>query len=181
VRDDKVLRSNKATRSAKVIISRLLDTVGDGSGTKAATGDYSVTPAFFRIKPGPTESFSIERMIVSIEDTAGFAAADYGNIAGGLANGVVVYVENDRDGIVYRLTDISRPIVNNAGWGYCCYDANLVTWGPGNEFLLVRWTFARSGAPVVLRGSLGERLVVALNDDCTGLVEHNFLVQGYIL
>ena len=47
------------------------------------------------------------------------------------------------------------------------------------QIIVVRWTFAKSGAPIRLDGAKNARLEVLLNDDLTGLVDHHFVVQGY--
>lgn len=157
------------------VLTRFLDTNGDGTGTTNANGNYSVTPEEFYIQPGEGYYYDIARMIVEIQDTSGMSAVDYGNIAGGLANGVSVQVVRGAT----TLRDLTPdPIKSNAEWASYCYDADLKTWSTGNEFLAVRWTFAKSGKPLYLSGDHSDRLVVTLNDDLTGLVEHKFLVQG---
>lgn len=66
-----------------------------------------------------------------------------------------------------------------SGEGFC-YDVELKSWGAGNEVLLVRYTFLKSGQFVRLVGDNNERLEVVLNDNLTGLIDHSFLIQGYI-
>lgn len=158
------------------IFSRYLDTNGIGTGTKNANGDYSTVSDIFYIQPPAGTQYEINRMIVEIEDTAGFQAEEYGNLGAALTNGITVREQNG-DGTVIDLTD-GIPIKTNAGWGALCYDVDLKTWGAGDEVLLVRWTFATAGNPLFLNGDSLDRLEVILNDNFTGLVEHYFLVQG---
>ena len=160
------------------MISRFLDTNFDGTGTKNAVGNYSGVEEKFGIQPATNQVYAIERMIVSIGDASGVRADRYGGLAGGLSNGISLRVEN-YTGTVYALTDSDSLITTNASWGAYCYDVELKTWGSGPELLVARWTFAKSGTPVWLNGSEGERLVVALNDDCSDLTDHRFLVQGH--
>ena len=168
--------SGQPTKQGR-LISRYLDTNGNGTGTTNANGDYSTVSDIFYIQPAAGEVFRISRMIVTVEDTAGMAAADYGNITGNLTNGITVREQND-SGTITDLTG-GIPVKSNAQWARLCYDANVLTWGNGNEFLTVRWTFARTGQEMRLDGDENERLEVVLNDDFTGLVTHYFLVQGY--
>ena len=160
----------------QLIVARFLDTNGDGSGTTNFNGDYSSAQEIAYIQPGATETIYLSRMLVTIEDTSGFSAADYGNITSGLSNGVQVRVQ-DEDGTAVDLT-AGSPITSNAEWGTFCYDVALKTWSTGNEFLLVRWTFEKSGTPIKLDGRKSARLEVLLDDDLQGLVAHKFLVQG---
>lgn len=163
------------------IFSRFLDTNGDGTGTTNANGDYSGTgnEDQFYIAPASGESFWIERMIVSVEDTSGFTAQEYGNLGAALTDGIEVQVRTGADTVKIDLTD-GVPIETNAHWGRMCYDVDVKSWGAGNELLVCRWTFTRTGGALILNGGNSERLTVVLSDSFTGLISHYFLVQGYV-
>jgi len=160
-----------------LIFSRYLDTVGDGSGTKSATGDYSAVQGIFRIAPAAGVIYRVTRMIIHIGDTSGFTAAEYGNLGAALGNGVQVRTHNGAATII-DLTD-NVPVTTNAEWGNSCYDVDLKTWGAGDESLLVRWTFSKAGQDIRLDGDATEELQVLLDDDLQGLLDHHFVVQGY--
>lgn len=157
-------------------IFRYLDTNGDGTGDKEAIGDYSGAGLtwFYYEATGYTE---INRMIISYEDGTGFRAERYASLNAALPVGILVKQVDALNNEMLDLTD-NLPITNNAGWGDLCYDVDLKSWGPGNEFILVRWTFGQSGSPLALNA--GQKLIVVLNDDFTGLVSHKFMVQGEI-
>lgn len=159
-------------------LARYLDFNGDGTGGKNANGNYASAADILYIQPPAGYTFHIARMIVEIEDTGVMRAEYYGSTNGALTNGIQVR-EQDDSGTINDLTD-GVPIKTNAGWGSQCYDVDVKSWGAGNEVLLVRWTFAASGAPIVLDGANNERLEVVLNDDLSGLVEHRFMVQGLV-
>ena len=156
--------------------SRWLDTVGDGSGVKVANGDYSGSVQKFSLIPGQGEIFRVARMIVTIQDST-FAAAKYGNMTA-LTNGVRLVSSVEGEEVIDAMDGI--PVKTNAGWGAMCYDASVKAWGVGDEFLLVRWTFERTGSIIRLVGNKDESLDVILNDDFSALADHRFLVQGYI-
>lgn len=159
----------------------MLDTVGDGSGTKDANGDYSGEGAEqFLIAPGTGEIYKIARMIGTYSDTTGFSPDEYGNLNAALTNGISMGVY-DGSGIKYWLTDEDNPVKTNSDWVHYCYDWTLFSYGTGNDRAGFRWTFAKSGSPVTLNGNNGEYLAVNLNDDLTGLVDQHFLVQGVIV
>ena len=59
---------------------RYLDLVGSGLGPNNFIGDYSPTVVKARIDPPEGEIYQLERMIISIEDTNGFTAENYGDL-----------------------------------------------------------------------------------------------------
>jgi hypothetical protein len=159
------------------IVSRFADTVGDGTGSKNANGNYATTAETFYLEAGANEVVNIARMLVTVEDSTGMDATKYGNNIT-LTNGISVHCEGPDAVKMFDLTDPDVPIKTNAEWGMYCHDASLKTWGSGNDLLLVRWTFERSGTPVQLHP--GDKLIITLNDNFTGLVAHRFLLQGMI-
>lgn len=174
-----VTATPRSTGTQDVVFSRYLDTAGDGTGTKNANGNYSVTPETFYIQPPFGAVFRIARLLISIEDTSGMVADEYGNTGSALGNGIEVKVTN-LAGTVVDLTD-GVPITTNARWGSLCYDVDLKSWGitPSNDLLLVRWTFAHAGQFIRLNGSSNDVLEVILNDNLSDLIAHYFIVQGY--
>ena len=156
---------------------RYLDTNGDGSGTKQATGDYSTTPTSFYIKPANGDIYLIERAIVHIRDSAGYRADRYGDMPQALTNGIEVKMFRNGN-VSDDLTD-GIPVKVNADWGRLCYDVSPVAFGAGNDFLQARWTFAKSGQPLKLGSN--QSLHFMLNDDFTRLIEHTFMIQGISL
>ena len=139
-----------------------------------ANGNYASAADEFYIQHA-SRDITLERMIVKIRDTSGMAAGEYGNLGAALTNGVQIRVVDDQDAVQLRL-DGGVPVTSNADWGRLCYDTDLKTWGAGDEFLLVRYTFSRCGFPIYLPP--GWRFGVLLNDDLTGLVSHFFMVEG---
>lgn len=154
-------------------IYRLLDTVGDGSGTKSAIGNYSSAVEEFLIT-NPTRQIQIRRMLVEIRDTGLFSQERYGTIAA-LTNGIEVVVKDDSGTIQLNITD-GVPIKSLAHWGAKCFDMSPLPSGSGDGFVNVRWTFGRNGSDILLPA--GWSLVVQLNDDLTGLIDHTFFVGG---
>ena len=158
-----------------ILLSRYLDTNGDGTGTKNANGNYAGAVEEFYIEAQAGESLTLTSMLVAIEDTGGGTVQEYGNIGSALTNGIAVTVENEHGTVLMDLTD-AVPVTTNAHWAQLCYDVNWLDKGSGNDMIAVRWTFAKSGQPIKLEE--GQRLIVSVNDNLTGLVSHYFLVQG---
>ena len=168
--------SIKRSGEVKTPIFRYLDQNGNGTGPKNGNLNHAGSIQGYRLQPGPGEIMRIERMLVSIEDASGFSTVKYGNLAE-LTNGIVVQTSRD-DVQTLDLTD-GEPIKTNADWSAKCYDADVKSWGVGNEMLPVRWTFAKSGTVLRLVGDDLDSFDVLLNDDFSGLVKHQFFVNGY--
>ncbi len=154
---------------------------GTQDGEKNANGTYaSVTP--FWLTPVGADILSIERMLVEVEDTNGMTAAEYGNLGAALTNGITVQIiASDGSTVISDLTQ-GVPIKTNAAWRRYCFDVAVDAWGgaaPVNDVLSVRWTFAKSGVPLILKA--GQRLQVNLHDTLTGLIAHYFGIQGHYL
>lgn len=160
-----------------LILSRYLDTNGDGTGTKNAVGNYSGGAQSFKLAPPASTIYRVHRLLVTIEDTSGMTPTEYGNLGAVLTNGITVRVHNGTSTVV-DLTD-GLPVKSNEQWGALCFDAVLRSWGAGNDVLAVRWTFSAAGVPLRLDGDASEVLELVLNDDFTGLVSHYFVAQGY--
>jgi len=162
----------------KKMISRYADTVGNGTGTTNFNGDYSGAEEQAILAAGGKEDYVISRLIVSVEDTSSMQAQEYGNLAAALGTGIEVkHFASDGTTVLNDLTD-GVPIKTNAQWGALCYDADVKTWGAGNEMLLVRWTFAKAGQAGIHLDE-GQSLRVLLNDDLRGLLSHRFMFQGF--
>ncbi len=158
------------------IFNRFLDTVGDGSGTKNAIGDYSSGTTDFKIAPAAGEVMRLTRLLLTIGD--GSLTNYYGGLLAALTNGIVVQKRN-AGGVLIDLTD-NVPIKINAGWGILCYDvAEHQHGGAGDEYLHGRWTFTKAGAPIRLVGDDGEFFTVRMADSMVGLALHEFVVQGF--
>lgn len=168
--------SSSATGPQKRIISQCLDVTGDGTGNNNANGDYSSTAGTFKIAPSSSEIYRISRMIVYIQDTGSFDAGSYGNNIT-LTNGIDV--EYDYDGSVVDLLG-NYNVKTTGDWAARCHDVNLGSYGVGDEYVSVRWTFLKSGQYIRLDGSQSQELRIICNDNLTGLVRHEFLVQGYV-
>ena len=149
----------------------------NAAGSEQAAVNGSVTPVEFFVKPPPGEIWRIARMMVFLEASS-VSAAYYGPVTvGKLTNGVRIYTADD-EGELNDLAD-GGAIQTSAEWAEYCFDADVKNWGAGNDFLSVRWTFTKAGVPLRLRGDYGERFAILIQDNLTGLVSHEFIVQGY--
>ena len=161
----------------KVPLFRFLDTLGNGKGVKDATGNYAtVDTAFYIENTDPTKQYVLHRVMSYIEDSGGSPSlATYGGLTA-LTDGILCRVVY-RDGTVYDLTD-GMPVQSNSEWARICYDLTVATFPAGNNYAHARWTFAKSGWPIVLNAF--DKLEFVMRDNLSAYVQHSFLVQGYI-
>lgn len=122
-----------------------------------------------------TEIVRLNRMIVVIGDSGTLNPDTYGALTS-LTNGIEVKHLDASGNVKCDLTG-GVPITENMEWSRFCYDVVINDATPGDGFVSVRWTFAKSGYP--LRLLTGEKLAVYINDDLSDLDEQYFNVQGY--
>ncbi len=160
--------------NTKPMLVRILDTIGNGSGTKNAIGNYG-TATKFLIKPAAGEVFIIARMIGHVVDSGTFDSSKYGNSIV-LTNGIKAgYTRGNK---TYDLMD-GMAVKTNVDWAGVCYDINVSSFGSGDEYLDFRWTFSKSGTWIELNGNDGDELWIELEDDFSDLIAQYFTVQGY--
>jgi hypothetical protein len=70
------------------------------------------------------------------------------------------------------------PLKTTADISRHCYDVTHFNWGVGAESCGARWTFSKSGSPIILVGDLGDHLDVIAQDDFSGLDSHTFKFDG---
>ena len=169
-----------ATAPGNFISKYLTDdgTASDGTNISSAADYSGAGAARFWRGPAADKLWVVTRMLIMIRDTGTFDAADYGNGIT-LTNGIGVDVWDDvADEVDLDLVD-GLHVKFNAGWAQLCYDAEIKTWGTGDEFLVVRWTFEKAGKALLLDGAANQNISVYLNDNLSGLVSQTFLIQGY--
>lgn len=156
---------------------RKMDTVGDGTGSKSGVVDGSIAPVTLRIQPRRGErKLEIHRMLIMISDVGSFDSGLYGNNIT-LTNGIDVGLYDENDRLILDFMD-GDNIITNADWGRLCYDTNHSSYGLGDEFLALRWTFTKAGGPLNIHKN--QYLGVTLADNFTGLEQHIFTCQGQL-
>jgi hypothetical protein len=166
-------RGNYIVRSPYV---HYLDTNGDGTGNYHAVGDYSITPTNFFFAPTAGETVEVTKLMVHISDKGLFDVDGYGAIAAGLTVGVAITVE--RLGVtVLELTN-GAPIKNNADLSHLNTDYRLTNFSSNYGSSIVSLDAAAFQTSLLMHGDLGDKLIVTLNDDFTGLDDHHFIMYG---
>ena len=158
--------------------------------TSGSQGATSGSPAYFLIAPAPGEVYRIARLIGELEAVGTISSGKYGDQTA-LTNGLELQIMSGSAPAsgnptgswtpIQNLTD--QPIQNNIDWGHYCYDIqffNAAVGPAGNDFMLWRWTFSKTGAPLRLDGNNNEALVLIIRDDVTSLVHNEFSIQGIV-
>ncbi len=156
---------------------READTVGNGSGSMDLTVNGSVSPVTFKLQPIGDQLLHLARAIFHIE-ISGNLRAEFFTATGPLTNGV--QLQWWRDGSLYLDLLGGFPIKTAADISHFCYDVTPIVVGAGNNFWAARWTFAQSGAPIILSSNRGDEMRVIINDDLTSLVDFHVNFQGVI-
>ena len=140
-----------------------------------ANGDYSETPALFKVTPAANEHVFLRGMIGHLIDTVFLSSSTYGKMET-LTNGINFYYM--RDSVQIVLTP--QKVKSNDMWMQYAYDYNHQNYGVGNDSFFFNWSFLVNGRPLELRGDHGDELVIELNDNFDGLDIHCFNVFGLV-
>ena len=159
---------------------RLLDTVGDGSGTHDFIGNYSLVPTQAIIRPPDDQIFVLSEFTTQYSDAGKFQQGVYGSLAAALTNGIIIGAY-DRDNVLIFSLSNSDTIKTNDIWLHTGYETVLTEWGTATTTTLTASLKTEQfGTAFQLDGNKGEYLKVTLQDDFTGLIDHTFLVKGFI-
>jgi len=150
------------------------------TGSATAT---SGSPDYYSYAPASGEVVRISQLTMQMEISGAFGAGFYGDITGGLVNGLELQIMSGSDSDWTQIQNLSsaHPIQKNIDWGHFCYDIQFITTlNTGSEFALARWRFEDAGAPLRLDANNNEALVLIVRDDLSTLTSHQFSVQGII-
>jgi hypothetical protein len=172
---------------ARAPFIRLLDTNGDGTGTKIATGNYAGDEVTFYIEPPADEDFIIHDMSVVISDD--FVVFErYGNAgAGPLTEGLRVNVISQAfgtidltDGVKIKATEDWFKLAQNAYKFGSMGVVEYMTFHVDFRAILPGIIQVPDGTPggILLRGHASDQLVVGIDGDLTDLNDHYFRVSG---
>ena len=169
-----MLFAQMANAGNLVPLYRYLDTVGDGSGTKNANGNYATTPQTFQIVVPAGKGFTIESMIIHISGTTNFQIFGYGSINAALTNGITLQAVVG--GVTFNFVD-GLPFKTNDDLSHIAPNINHVTYSGTGDSIVVQFQISDFGIPLTL--SPGDSLQIVLHDNFTTLTSQHFIVKGY--
>lgn len=152
---------------------RFLDTNGDGTGTKQATGNYSdggagVTDFF--LTPPAGQVYQVHSLTVYVADTA-LEMTEY--VTG---SALSVGIDVLRGPLGSEASLISTPLMTQLGHWLRQSASGSFEVQQGNLTDVFVATLPDITKPVL---EPGDKYIVRLNDDFTGLVEHTFFLHGF--
>lgn len=144
--------------------------VVDGTNHNMAVDGTTPVPYYYKAAVPAV----IERCIVHVRDGGVWTEVKFGSLAS-LTNGVTLGVH--RNGVV--ILDLFGGITmqENQDWNHVCYDVDIRSVGSGESYLGARYTFAKSGQPVLLRKN--DSLVATVSDNLAALTDFHIMIQGY--
>lgn len=145
-----------------------------GSAEMAVDGSVNNVTFFYEVPPGVRAE--IGRALFYLRDAGGFDSGGWGNNGGNpLANGIALRTMSANGTLLFDILDgqFIDSVISLTAW---CYDLRRDNFGSGHEAAVARWTFAKSGRPIILYP--GERLEVVIRDDLTYLVSQTINIQG---
>lgn len=147
---------------------------GNGQGVFNLNGDYSAAPTDFYYQA--TSTYYIHSLLVSISDSAGFNQTDYGAITSGtVVNGVKMFIKPNGLAEIPLLSGIGFKY--NYEWLQVTPHTILTQFSGLPETLSVDFDIvADYGMPITM--NVGDRFIIRLNDNFTGLVNHTFGLRG---
>lgn len=165
-------------RTAPLI--RFADTVGDGSGSIDATGDYSVTPATLKIVPPSNMIFVCQRFSIIIADAKAMDSGGYGsNGANPLTNGCSFQLV--RNGEVAIDFTNGENIKTNGEWAMYMDTIDLYDFGSGDVYFVGHFDEAALQWPRYLDGRAGDEFHFTVQDDLSHLTKHRVLWMGLMI
>lgn len=153
---------------------KILDTVGDGTGTIDQAVNGATVPVVFKVAPPAGSIYTFKRLNL-IAAAANWNRADlYGGLT--LTNGIQVYVGNS-GGITMDFTE-QLTIKAWPYWGLLAGSDIPTTGGVGVDSLSVRWTFAKGRGDISLDGNQGDYFAIKIQDNLSTLAYQYAMIQG---
>lgn len=155
----------------QAFVSQALTSNGLAAGPSAITGNYAAAPTTFFYTVPQNSILRLARMLITIRDNGAMSWAGYGS-GPAVANGLIIRGKDPEGNVIIT----SAPFKSNADWARVSFDAKIMSDGPGDQVLVVAWSFASAGSPLEFHP--GSRIECVANDDFTGLLDQRVAVNG---
>jgi len=127
----------------------------------------------------------ITLLTIELIDTS-MGSADYGGIAGGLANGVRLEIRSGDLATGTLLFDMldGQPVGQNFDWGFHAGTFQVIDQGSGDDAIIVKMAFMdKLGNPLRLKtngyNGTPDRISIAIQDDLTALTRQRAKISGH--
>ena len=173
-----------ATTLANAIAGTKITAVDNSAGTWTVEVQSG---QILRAGPPAGEIWEIFRMMIRLEDGAAQFNADKYGAVNALTNGVQIQIGQSDDTVLHYLTGeaedgtAQHSLKSNMDWFGAHYNIKEATFGSGNDAIVGRWSFwkgEKDQRGLILYGYRGDEFQVVINDDLSGLVKHEFHIEG---
>lgn len=162
----------------------------DGGDITDLTVDGSINSIDAFVKARSDGDLYIKVVNIIIEGAGNIALEDFGNITGGLTNGIDTFIQNED--VKFAITQV--PIFTNLdairigtlnpaiGTDASAFRIKQ-TQGGGDTLYNPVWDLTKLSAGVegvVLSANTNQKLGITINDDLTGLTSFTIIVLGYL-
>ena len=162
-------------------IRQLLDTVGNGTGTTNANGDYSSTQGVFKLVPSAGVVYRIHELAIVLRDgTAGNWASDKFGAEPALTNGIGLTLELNNGGSIEKELLGGEKFKANIDFQTYGFTTNLQQWSADTSLMAVFNFRTSQGEALRLDGTALEDIRVRLDDNMTAFTEVTFFASGYV-
>lgn len=156
-------------------VRRLTDNGTGVTGISNMNGDYSLTPKDFWIEPPIGSYWILQEVGLVINGVANGQLTDYGDVSGGLTNGVKFFLEiNGQEIDVTGSSNFKNnsDIVSNGG------RFNGMEFGGSKRLDSIWFPQIPDTEVITLDGDKNMKFIVRLNDNFTSLLKHGFYIRA---
>ena len=169
---------NLVVKQNSLLLNRPMSDDGLSTGSLNINANASlISPSDYYVEALADETLLVARAIINIVAATDIDAKEYGDISGGLTNGIQVFYR--LNGVDLNITN-GLPIKINEDWGRWCYDSRPINIGPTNKTPVwqARWTLTKYGTPWGIVLNEGDRLGVRLRDNLSTITEQTIVLEG---
>ena len=155
-------------------VQKWLTSSGDGLGTYNLNGNYSTPTDFYYLT---SSLYDIYSLIIAITDGTTFNYNDYGGIpTGTITNGVKLFIY--KASILTEVPLLSGiAIKNNYEYLSVTSDVKLTQFAGTPQTMVITFHLKDEyGQPLHL--DIGDKVIIRLQDNFTGLLSHTFGIRG---
>ena len=137
-----------------------------------AIGDYSGAPQTFEMTAFGSADAYVNEIVVTIVGGSDMNYDEYGDIAGGITNGVIIALFQKGE---FRFVSPTFK-VNHDYQRLFNGNIDVPGWRQGDRAFTAT---LKLDVPIILKGGTTDALYVQLNDDFSSLIGHHFTAVGY--
>lgn len=155
-------------------VQKFLTTTGISTGNFNHNTNYAA--ANTQIYYLATSRYEVQSILVNISDGDKFNQTDYGAIIGGLTNGITFQLYNAALNTTFTFFS-GFTIKSNVDWHSISFHNQLTSYFGNPQTLAINIHVTDSfGKPLNMQA--GDKFIVNLHDDFSGLVSHTFQLRG---